>query len=683
LDSQPEVVRIVILQTNSGQLGEARRENDCVVALERIGAEVEFESVTTTAACLEASRNISVDLAIIDRCGDEDVAAVLAGLEEEGPPTIFVVDGEDEDAALQAFRCGAADCVRMGDDFAEVLPVVALEQIRRWRQLRERSAARETIAWLERLHEAMVSEIPVSLVVLDGDGSIVEVNPEFSRAFGVSAGDAKGATLQAVLPEDLIESGDLLRLVSSDGGGRDAGPRLARSEGVGPEPKVFDVRGQRLDEAGRLLLVLSDVSESETLAKRVGELEHYTDNIVQNINSALLVVDADARISFANPTAEMILGVESGGLLQRRVEEWFGDGTPGSSLIERTLADGSRFKGAEQMITLDGRRVLPVGVSCAPLFAAEGTIRGAVAIFQDLSEIKQLQRQVLQTEKMASIGQLAAGVAHEINNPMGFIHANLFQMSEYVQDMANYWGGVRALQDAVSGGDAEKIRSAAEDLDRISQEIDIDFIRGDFAKAVRESQEGSERIRHIVSDLKDFSHQDTGELMLADVNQAVDSTANIVWTMMKHSVVLEKDYEDLPRLSCYPMQLKQVFMNLLVNAYQAVEEKVRDTGARGVIRVITKQSPRGGAGDEAAEEGVQITISDTGVGIAPENMDRIFDPFFTTKAVGTGTGLGLSTSYSIVQRHGGHMRALNREEGGTVFEVWLPTRPGGEAAESS
>jgi signal transduction histidine kinase len=179
---------------------------------------------------------------------------------------------------------------------------------------------------------------------------------------------------------------------------------------------------------------------------------------------------------------------------------------------------------------------------------------------------------------------------------------------------------------------------------------------------VRESQEGSERIRHIVADLREFSHQDTGERAVADLNQCLDSTANIVWPMMKHIVVLERHYEELPPVNCYPMQLKQVFMNLLVNAYQAIEECVGSSGETGRIELRTRR----------AEGGVEIWVSDTGAGIESGHMDRIFDPFFTTKRVGAGTGLGLSTSYGIVQSHGGTLEVESVPGQGTTFRVKLP-----------
>ena len=270
--------------------------------------------------------------------------------------------------------------------------------------------------------------------------------------------------------------------------------------------------------------------------------------------------------------------------------------------------------------------------------------------------------QMLQTAKMASIGQLAAGVAHEINNPMGFIHANLFQMSEYVADLRQVWSRVESLQKAADAADPGLLAQAAAELRELEREVDLGFVLGDLAKAIRESQEGSERIRHIVQDLRDFSHQGSGERVLSDLNQCLDSTANIVWPMMKHTVRLEREYAELPALLCYPMQLKQVFMNLLVNAYQAIEESVAGSGELGTITLRTTRT----------DGGIAASVRDTGVGIPREQLDRIFEPFFTTKKVGSGTGLGLSTSYQIVKRHGGTFHVESAPGRGSCFEIRLP-----------
>lgn len=409
-------------------------------------------------------------------------------------------------------------------------------------------------------------------------------------------------------------------------------------------------------------------SRRSATGRRIQELQRYSEDVIQKMNTAVLVVDPSGCIASCNPPAAQILGQPLQALLGRRVAGWFPDAA-GRGTVDRVLAEGVRFKGLESAITRPDGSVVPVGISCAPIASGQaGRPRGAVATFQDLTEMRQLQRQVLQTEKMASIGQLAAGVAHEINNPMGFIHANLFQMNEYVAELRRVWTHVEQLQKCLDPARPEPaaLRQAAEQLAALVDEVDVSFVLSDLAKAIRESQEGSERIRHIVQDLRDFSHHDK-ERVPADLNLCLDSTANIVWPMMKHLVVLEKEYRELPALDCFPMQLKQVFMNLLVNAFQAIEEKLGSSGELGRIRLVTER-----VGDD-----VIVSVSDTGTGIAPEHLDRIFDPFFTTKKVGVGTGLGLATCFNIVQRHGGTLRVESVPGEGTTCRVVLPIDGGG------
>jgi PAS domain S-box-containing protein len=532
-------VRIVVAQPGrgapGGPLGTAR-------VLTRLGQGAEIEIVHDAAQCIGCCDRGDVDLVVCEcELGDE-LARVLEALRPAGPPVVVVGRDAGDEQALDAFRRGAADFVSVQGEYGETLPLVALEQIRRWRAIRERGA----------------------------------------------------------------------------------------------------------------------------VERRILDLQRYNENIIQNMNSALLVVDPEGCITFCNPPAEEILGESAERMRGRSAWEWFRELPREEELLARTLAENARFKGAESTITRADGAVVPIGISCAPLFDAGGGELGAVAIFQDLTEIKQLQRKVLHTEKMASIGQLAAGVAHEINNPMGFIHANLFQMAEYLTDLRHVWERVGELQKTVAQGGMEEVRRASDALAAAAEEADVTFLLSDLAKAIRESQEGSERIRHIVQDLRDFSHQDTAERVLADVNQCLDSTASIVWPMMKHIVVLEKEYRELPNIYCFPMQLKQVFMNLLVNAYQAIEERVGESGETGRIHLQT--ALRGGS--------IAVSVSDTGCGVPPENLDRIFDPFFTTKKVGFGTGLGLSTSFSIVQRHGGTIAVESQVGRGSKFEVLLP--PGEE-----
>ena len=648
---------------------------ETTAALARLGDPVEILRAESPEELAELVADPSVDLVLVDRLSSDDVADLLGALTSSGPPSVVVVSGSSDEAALAAFRAGASDCVHFGPDYERVLPVVLLEQVRRWRADRQRRVSERRIRWLEDLYAAIVSEMPAALVVVDADGLIVAVNPEFERIFPRRSAEGTQVEefLAARLPRDLMEAVDLGERAGDDaleGGAESGALQLVRVEDADAGERAFEIRRCRLDRDGRVLLLISDVTESEWLSERLDALRRDNRDIIENINSALVVVDPAGRIGFANPAAERILGGEDGSLDGRRVADWFaapeasqeGDAASAPSPIEECLARGTRSRGAETLLRRADGQWIPVGVSCSPRLDATGRRRGVVAVFQDLSEIKELELQVRQTEKMASIGQLAAGVAHEVNNPMGFIHANLHQMNEYLNDLGRVFEATEGLQQAVAGGDLDAIRAASEALGSVSREIDLEFVRSDFEKALLESGEGAERIRHIVKDLRDFSRPDLPARSPADVNQAVDSTANIVWTMMKHSVRLEKEYGDLPEIDAYPMQLKQVFMNLLVNAYQAIE--AREDAEPGVIRIET-----GLEGEE-----VVVRIGDSGVGIAADHATRIFEPFFTTKPVGSGTGLGLSTSFNIIERHGGRIGVESEPGRGTTFEVRLPVR---------
>jgi len=643
---------------------------ETTAALSRLGDPVEILRADTPAELRTLVDDPSLDLVLIDRVDLADTEAWLDAIPENGAPSVVVVAGASDEAALAAFRGGASDCVRFGPDFETVLPVVLLEQVRRWRAARQRRVSEQRIRWLEDLYAGIVAEMPAALAVVDSDGLIVAVNSEFDRLFperGLGA-ETTDEFLEARLPTELAEalnSAGSNSHLTSEPRSQDSQPQaavLVRVESQEGEPRAYELRRRRLDDQGREVLLISDVTESEWLSERLEALRRDNRNVIENINSALLVIDRTGRISFANPAAEEILGGEVKELKGRQIADWFGQGEAGASPIEACLEDGSRSRGAETLLRRSDGQWIPVGVSCSPRLDAAGRANGVVAIFQDLSDVKELELHVRQTEKMASIGQLAAGVAHEVNNPMGFIHANLHQMTEYLTDLNRYFTATGHLQAAVVEGDMEAIRAASEDISDISREIDLDYVRSDFEKALNESVEGAERIRHIMRDLRDFSRPDLPARSPADVNQALDSTANIVWAMMTHKVDFQKQYGVLPRMDGYPMQLKQVFMNLLVNGYQAIEE--RDDDEPGVIRVETERD---------ADE-VVIRISDSGVGIDPAVQSQIFEPFFTTKPVGAGTGLGLSTSYAIIERHGGRMSVSSVVGRGTTFEVRLPIR---------
>ncbi len=266
------------------------------------------------------------------------------------------------------------------------------------------------------------------------------------------------------------------------------------------------------------------------------------------------------------------------------------------------------------------------------------------------SELQQTQSRILQQEKMASIGQLAAGVAHEINNPMGFISSNLSSLGKYMDKISTF--NAALLEAVQSSGDSDTLA----ELNELRKKLKIDFILGDISALLAQSHDGAERVRRIVQDLKSFSHVDESKCKPFSVNECLTSTLNIARNEIKYVAEVEQDYDpDLPPLYCYPQQLNQVFMNILVNAAHSMEE-------HGIIKIKTLREA----------DDIIVRISDNGKGIAPENLTRIFEPFFTTKEVGKGTGLGLSISYDIVKKHDGDISVESEVGIGTTFVIRLP-----------
>ena len=263
------------------------------------------------------------------------------------------------------------------------------------------------------------------------------------------------------------------------------------------------------------------------------------------------------------------------------------------------------------------------------------------------------QHQLMQSEKLASIGQLAAGVAHEINNPIGYVFSNFGTLEKYLDDLFRMLAAYQEAEQDLRGTPAQT-RLAA-----LREEIELEYLKDDIPTLMSESREGIKRVRKIVQDLKDFSRVDARqEWEWSNLHNGIDSTLNIVNNEIKYKCEVIKQYGPLPEVECLPSELNQVFMNLLVNAAHAI------TAERGTITIRT-----GVEGEQ-----VWVEIQDTGCGIPKENLKRIFDPFFTTKPVGKGTGLGLSLSYGILQKHGGSIEVDSEIGHGTCFRLTIPVR---------
>jgi two-component system NtrC family sensor kinase len=267
-----------------------------------------------------------------------------------------------------------------------------------------------------------------------------------------------------------------------------------------------------------------------------------------------------------------------------------------------------------------------------------------------IKKLEEAHNQLLQSEKLASIGQLAAGVAHEVNNPIGFVNSNLGTLKKYI-------GQILGVLDEYAALEAEAAPVLRQRIEASKRRADLDFLREDVLVLIAESIDGAARVRRIVQDLRDFSRPGDSEWKTVDLHAGLESTLNVVWNEIKYKAEVVRDYGRLPAVECLPFQLNQVFLNLLVNAGQAIPE-------HGIITLRT-----GCEGDW-----VSVAVADTGCGMTAEVRERVFDPFFTTKPVGKGTGLGLSVAYGIIEKHGGRIDVDSEPGIGSTFTIRLPVR---------
>ncbi len=368
--------------------------------------------------------------------------------------------------------------------------------------------------------------------------------------------------------------------------------------------------------------------------------------VVDSLLEEIVSIDSDFRIVSVN-----ISFVKSKGLDIRA--------TIGTPCFQEKYWDMANFR--IQAIMAHARDVFNSGLPILIRETTDAGIQGKRHVELHLLPIMQEIGKVVQAEKMASIGQLAAGVAHEINNPVGFVSSNLKSLTDYQKDLREIISAygqlmVRLSSLKDSGLDLPAIEALAAQLRKKASDLDVDFILEDIPSLIEESREGLDRIKKIVMDLKDFSHPGEDVPKISDLNLNLDSTLNIVWNELKYKATIHKEYSaDLPQIRCYPQQLNQVFMNILVNAAQAIEKQ-------GEIRIVTRETT-GYA---------EIVISDTGQGIPKENLSKIFDPFFTSKEVGKGTGLGLNVAYNIIKKHQGTIDVQSEVGKGTTFTVRIP-----------
>ncbi|MEG4801348.1 ATP-binding protein [Microcoleus sp. ARI1-B5] len=408
------------------------------------------------------------------------------------------------------------------------------------------------------------------------------------------------------------------------------------------EAEVWDLPVNRIESAQLQMLRTSSGQEAIVLDKLADNLTDQIAEIeVQKLQGAEALEEAEGlrnRIILGSMIISALIGV----LLADKTSRAIAQPLETVTNVAQQVARESNFNLQVPVTTEDEIGVLAASFNQLIQRVSEYT-----------EELKQTQSQLIQTEKMSSLGQMVAGIAHEINNPVNFIGGNIDYANQYIEDLAD----LLTLYQEYYPNPPDAI------LERI-EDIELEFLREDLPKTLSSMKMGADRIREIVVSMRNFSRSDDGKMKSADIHEGIDSTLVILNHRLKQGIQVIKQYGKLPALECYPAQLNQVFMNIISNAIDALEEvKKEDKGYSPTIWVSTEVT---------ADNTVTVKIRDNGPGIAAASAQQIFDPFFTTKSIGKGTGLGLAISYQIVAKHHGKIEMNSHIGQGTEFAITLP-----------
>lgn len=413
---------------------------------------------------------------------------------------------------------------------------------------------------------------------------------------------------------------------------------------------------------------LEEAEEHRKLKRAQQELkEAYEakEQLLSSIRSVLIGIDENDRITIWNRAAE-----ETFGFPARQVmgSPFLNSGIRWNWKLVLEKIGESQYK--KQTVTYqDVRYTRPDGspgflnITVNPINGPDDKTRGYLLLMDEVTERKNLESQLLQSQKLEAIGQLAAGIAHEINTPIQFIADNLHFL---LDANGQIWPLLEAYEslEAHCGNPAVLEQKLAE-IAALRDEIEIDYLKEEIPQALQQSLEGARRVAEIVRAMKDFSHPGNGEKVLIDINKTLRDTITVSRNEWKYVAELETDFDpDLPPVPCLPGEINQVFLNIIVNAAQAIEDaRGKSPDQKGKIRISTGRQ----------QDRVEVRISDTGTGMTAEVQKHIFDPFFTTKEIGRGTGQGLSIARNIiVEKHGGEIFCESRPGEGTTFIIRLP-----------
>lgn len=542
-------------------------------------------------------------------------------------------------------------------EFASLMASLEQRQRQLQREVADREQAEACARDAEVQHRLVIDAMLDGLIVCDAGGAIVRINPAGERMFGFEAGTLLGKSLDTLIRPDRRRQPEGSPARNAVTERRDV--RQSDVFGQHLTGGAFPVEMMRSEFAtadGRFIsVIVRDLSAQRAADAEIRQLATALD-ATQN---SVIITDHKGDIQYVNLAFEAFSGTVRAQVIGRQVREIVDSRVREAELPQFVAALKAKqpWKGL-MMTTLPDGRCCEEEVSLSPMRDPNGAVTHWISIHTDITEWRKMEAELRQAQKLESIGQLAAGIAHEINTPIQYVGDNIRFVREAFTNVDALLGELATMSaGAVSG----------EDLARAIERADLKFLREEVPKALEQSTDGCRRVADIVNAMKVFSHPGQDKTPV-DLNRAIASTITVASSEWKYVAEMHTDFDEtLPLVVCMPGEFNQVILNMLVNAAHAIGDVVGD-GGKGRISVTTRQQG----------EWAEIRISDTGGGIAPEIRAKIFDPFFTTKQVGKGTGQGLSIAYDIVvHKHGGTI-ALESEPGkGSTFIIRLPLATAG------